>query len=165
VTQELRCPECKAILPDDRSCQDLFYQMGFWEFEDLAVYGVIHHHMVLCYHLQHPNLYSQQGLRGAMQMLSEFIERDITPQDMRKHIRAQVDSANRNFKIKGTPENQGKYKDPVDWEMTAADVVAGGLDNYVENVKTWAHSVYKCLRSSGNLPAPSSSQIYGQGNS
>jgi hypothetical protein len=157
---ELRCPECRALLPSDRTCQDFFHQMGFWELEDLEIYGVKHHLMVLCYHLQHPRLYSQRGLREAMTMLVEFIEREVTPQDMRQKLRNQVDSSTRKFKIKGTPEDHGRYQNPVEWQMTAADAVAGGIDNFIDNVQTWAYSVNNSLKASGNLPNPGSSEIF-----
>jgi Family of unknown function (DUF5946) len=160
VTQEMHCPECQAALSGDRTCQDNFYQMGFWELENPAVYGIHHHLMVLCFHLQHPSLYSQQGLRGALLMLVEFIEQDVTPQEMRRRIRPQVDSQVRKFKITRTPENHGEYLYPVIWEMTSAGVVSGGIDNFVNNENIWAKSVYNSLKSSGNLPVSASYRIF-----
>lgn len=160
MSEAVYCPECRASLSDHQSCRDYFHQMCFWELENLAVYGVNHHLMVLCYHLQHPSLYSQPGLLGAMRILAEFIERGVTPQDMRRRLSRQVDSRSRNYKISGTLANHGKYLHPVKWEMTAADVVAGGIHNFVDNVSVWAHSVYRSLKTSGNLPNYASPRIY-----
>jgi len=41
---------------------------------------------------------------------------------------------------------------PVPWTIVAADVVAGGVGDYCDNVKAWARSVYEALSTSGNLP-------------
>jgi hypothetical protein len=35
--------------------------------------------------------------------------------------------------------------------MTASDVIAGGMDRYVDNVTAWAGKILETLRSSGNL--------------
>ncbi|MFN8560229.1 MAG: hypothetical protein U0703_01005 [Anaerolineae bacterium] len=58
----------------------------------------------------------------------------------------------RAFKIKGTPESHGSYAH-LPSTMTVADVVAGGAEHYVENVRAWAQSAYDDLVRSGNLEA------------
>jgi hypothetical protein len=125
--------------------------MGFWELENPAFAWEVHHLMVVSYHLQHPSLYSPQGLSGAKKLLVDFVERGISPQYVRQRDRDKVDSGNRKHKIKGTAASHGAYVYPVRWTMTAADVTAGGLNNYVENVNLWAKSVLNDLKSSGNL--------------
>jgi hypothetical protein len=35
--------------------------------------------------------------------------------------------------------------------MTAADVIAGGVENYRDTVRAWAKSIYDALKASGNL--------------
>src|SRR5262245_38185795 len=92
------CSECGSAWRDRQTCQDHFHQMLYWEFEypDL---GVVHHLMVLCYHLQHPSLYSPEGLRYSMQLLVDFVERGVSPQESRQRSRVIVDSANRKWKI------------------------------------------------------------------
>lgn len=70
------CPECGAAWVGQKMCQDDFHQMLFWEAENPA-YGEVHHLMVLCYHLQHPSLYSPEGLTEARKLLAEFVEREI----------------------------------------------------------------------------------------
>jgi len=144
------CPACGAAWTDGNTCQDYFYQMGYWELEDSALY-VVHHLMVLCYHLQHPHLYSREGLQFSSQLLVDFVERGVTTQTVRQQRRDALDSGNRTFKITARPDSVGAYPNPVHWTMTAADVVAGGADHYVDNVKAWAQSVYDALKNSGNL--------------
>ncbi len=145
------CPECGAPWTDGSSCQDYFHQMGFWEIEHMSVNGVVHHLMVLCYHLQHPSLYAPDGLRHATGLLVDFVERGVSPQTVRIRDRDKVDSGRRKFKIKATADSHGAYAHPVVWTMTAADVIARGEPNYVASVRAWAQSVLDALKASGNL--------------
>lgn len=134
------------------TCQDHFHQFGYWELADLENLGSVHHLMVLSYHLQHPSLYSPDGLAFAQGRLIDFLDNGFTPQQMRRDIRDTVDSGKRRFKIKGTPDSHGSYAYPVASTMRAADVVAGGTEHYVANVEAWARSILASLRASGNLP-------------
>jgi hypothetical protein len=138
-----RCPECGA------DCTDHFHLMGFWELDNQLL--DVHHLMVLCYHLQHPGLYSPEGLRDAKLLLVVFLEEGLTPQQVRKRIGKAVDSGTRPYTIKGTAAAHGTYTHPVHWTMTAADVTAAGLENYVARVRAWADSVLDSLRRSQNL--------------
>ena len=70
------CPACGANLPGGLTCEDCFHQMLFWENEE-SLLGEVHHLMVLCYHLQHPHLYSQEGLANAAGLLIDFVERGL----------------------------------------------------------------------------------------
>jgi hypothetical protein len=144
------CPECGVVWHDEKTCQDHFHQMLFWEAEHPS-YGEVHHLMVLCYHLQHPSLYSPDGLRYAMHLLAEFMERGATTDHVRKRHRVELDSSKRTWKIKGTPASYGSYERPIQWSITAANMTASGVDNYCESVRTWARSVYETLRASGNF--------------
>ncbi len=142
------CPECGAIHPEGRTCTDDFHQLLFWESEDMEVRGVVHHLMVLCYHLQHPSLYSPETLAGSRQMLADFVEGGVTSGEMRRRNKVKLSSTNRNFKITGTLEHHGNYSQPVPWTMRAVDVVAGGAEHYVENVRAWAKSMQAALKAS-----------------
>lgn len=139
-----RCPECGAIW-DGKTCQDDFGQMLSWEAENPGL-GEVHHLMVLCYYLQHPSLYSPEGLTGARELLTEFMERGISPSEARKRNRDKVDSGRRQWNIKGTPERHGEYGRFITWELTASDVTAKGVDNYCAMVKNWARSVHAILK-------------------
>lgn len=148
-----RCPECGAQWKDEQTCRDDFDQMLYWESEDAARWAV-HHLMVLCYHLQHPSLYSAEGLVAARQLLADFIESGLSPEAVRRRNRAKVASGARKWPITARPGNQGAYERPVVWTLTVGDVVAGGPTNYVGNVRLWAASVWASIR-----PSISSSHV------
>ncbi len=143
-----KCPECGSAWPNGITCRDHFEQMLAWEFEYPEV-NTVHHLTVVCYHLQHPSLYSPEGLRGAMRLLAEFLDGGLQPEEVRRRDRQKLDSGVRKYKIKGTPASHGVYQPPVHWTMTAADVIAGGPALYDQNVKKWARSVLDALKASG----------------
>jgi hypothetical protein len=57
-----------------------------------------------------------------------------------------VDSSKRDWKIKATATSHGSYDHEMVWQMTAADVVAGGADHYCDNVRQWARSIDEALK-------------------
>lgn len=84
------CSVCGARLEDGQACLDLFHLILGWEL-DHQLYDV-HHLAVLCYYLQHPSLYSPEGLEGAKAQLADFLERGVSPQQMRKTMSKSVAS-------------------------------------------------------------------------
>jgi Family of unknown function (DUF5946) len=138
------CPECGAVWDGEDTCLVHFEQMLYWEAE-APERGVVHHLMVLCYHLQHPRLYSPEMLPGARQMLKAFVVEGVTPKEMRRRMRVQVASNNRTWKISGDKE-PSSYARPIPWTMRAADVVAGGAEQYVESVTAWAQACHEALK-------------------
>lgn len=145
MSETRRCPDCRAAWTTDLTCTEYFHQMLFWEAE-FPPLGEVHHLMVLCYHLQHPALYSPEGLQVARGLLEDFVGRGLSPAEVRQRHRDAVDSGKRGFKITARPGARGAYPQPVPWTMTAADVVAGGTEGYIENVRAWARSVYEALK-------------------
>jgi hypothetical protein len=145
-----KCPDCGAAWANDQTCHDHFLEMLFWENENPAL-AIVHHLMVLCYHLQHPRLYSADGLAYGKHLLIEFLERGTTPAQIRRRYGRQLNSRNRKWKIKGWPEEQGAYDRPVNWTMTAADVVLAGMGRYGDSVRAWARATLIDLKVSGNL--------------
>ncbi len=143
-----KCPECGAIWQGGKTCQDDFYQMLYWENESPAL-GEVHHLTVLCYHLQHPSLYSPEGLEQAKNLLAEFVEGGQSPGVVRQLNRGRVDSGRRKWRIKGAPASHGAYDKPVQWKMTAREVVEGGPDHYCESVRKWARLTLDILKLSG----------------
>jgi len=141
-----QCPECGALWGDGRTCRDHFDQMLAWEFEDPGGAGAAHHLTVLCYHLQHPSLYSPEGLEYGKRLLAEFVDGGVSPEAVRRRNRDHVNSINHKFKIKGTPDSHGSYDHTIAWTMTAADVTTDGLNDYCERVRAWAWSVYAALK-------------------
>lgn len=144
------CPVCGAALPESGACRDLFDQMLFWE-NEVPENRVVHHLLVLCYHIQHPHLYSPEGLAEGMQLLAGFVEEGWMTETVRRKNRDRLDSGARAFRIRGKPGAQGGFEAPVQWKMTAADVVAGGRAAYIVNVNMWAAETLTALRGSGNL--------------
>ena len=145
-----KCPECGAAWHDGKTCQADFHQMLAWEAENPGL-GEVHHLMVLCYHLQHPTLYSPAGLAEARQLLVEFVEHGRTPANIRRRNRTRLDSSRRDWNIKGIPGAHGSYDPPIEWTMTAADVIVGGPDSYCDNVRAWAQSLQAALRNTKEL--------------
>ena len=142
------CPECGAPWPEGRGCQDYFHQMLAWEWEDPRNLAV-HHLTVLSYHMQHPRLYSPEGLDGGKRLLVDFLDREVSPEEARRRNRGPMDSGRREFKITGTADHQGAYARPVRWTMTGADVIAAGIERYIDSVQAWARSILESLRASG----------------
>ena len=147
--QSKTCSDCHAVLKDEQTCLDHFHMMGYWEL-DHQLYDV-HHLMVLSYYLQHPGSLSMEWLANAKMQLVAYLEKGITPQQMRKQLATEVNSSNRTYKIKATPESTAHYEYAIQWTMTALDVVAGSIENYYTNVETWARSILHALRQSNNL--------------
>lgn len=148
-----QCPECGAAWGDGSICETHFHQMLLWEWEDAGLF-VVHHLMVLCYQIQHPRLYSPDGLALAKNLLIDFLENGLTTERARAVNRIMLDSGNRQIKIKGTVEAAGTHTHPFEWSMTATDVVSNGKERYIESVETWAQSVLDNLRASNNVPTP-----------
>ena len=146
----LICPECGAAWDAEMTCETTFHQMLFWEHENQANW-VVHHLMVLCYYLQHPSLYSQEGVEVGKGLLTAFVKEGRSPAEMREANRDRVNAKNRDWKITARPENKGAYTNPVTWSMHAADVVRGGEPQYIANVEAWAKSAYADLLATENI--------------
>lgn len=135
---------------DTLTCTDYFHQMLAWEHEDPARNYSVHNLMVLSYNLQHPHLYSPEGLTFSIGLLHQFVAENASTQHVRDQNRAALDSGSRKFKITGTPDSHGSYVHPIQWQMTAYDIISGGIEHYPANIRAWARSVYDALISSGN---------------
>lgn len=144
------CPECGAVWHEGETCETDFHQMLFWEHEDSSRWEV-HHLAVLCYHLQHPTLYSQDGLTNAIGLLTAFVRDGVAPSEIRRTTKDKVNSKNRDWKITARPDSKGVYKHPVTWTMRAPDVIARGADQYVESVREWAQRAYDSIQSAENV--------------
>ncbi len=147
---QLSCPECGATWKEGTTCESNFHQMLYWENEDLKR-GAVHHLMILAYHLQHPSQYSPEGLKYSQQLLVDFVERGVTPQQVVKNNWRAVDSNLHRWGIRARPGTQASYPHPASWSLTVQDVVDADADHYVESVQAWARSIITDLRSAGNL--------------
>lgn len=148
------CVECGAPLTGFATCQDDFHELLFWE-NEIPGYGAVHHLLVLCYHLQHPGLYSPKGLEMGLKLLVDFLENGLTPEEARRRSREQVDSGRRSWRLTSRPGWRAAYLHHVRWSRRAADVVRAGPGEYLANVRDWAASILVDLRASGNLPPAS----------
>lgn len=132
-------------------CRDYLNEMITWDFEDFAGVGQIHHLTVLSYNLQHPRLYSSCGLENAKASLVDFLKNPTSYTEHGMRDREHLASDVRDWKVTGTTEDHGRYAGEPQWRMRASDVVAGGLANYIENVKKWSRSVLDALIQSGDI--------------
>lgn len=145
------CPECNAPLKDVETCREYLDQMIKWDFGDFAGVGQIHHLTVLSYNLQHPSVYSSKGLEHAKESLVQFLKQPDAFAEHDAQNRSSLASDKRDWKIAGTPGDHGEYRQKPAWTIRASDVVQGGLQNYMDNVKKWARSIEKSLTESGNF--------------
>jgi hypothetical protein len=145
-----RCPECGVSWREDLTCQDHWYHALSWESEYPDKTLAVHHLLVLCYHLQHPHLYSPQGLEGAQRLLMAFVQDGLTPAEARRRQRGVLDSGRRAWKITGVPTSYGAYVHPIEWPVTIVDITSGDLDGYIARVQAWARSMLEALKTSGN---------------
>jgi Family of unknown function (DUF5946) len=106
------CPECGAAWAGAQTCTDHFHRMLFWE-NEFPGYWIVHNLLVLCYHMQHPSLYSPEILGGSKDMLRDWVERGVTAEQMRANMKSKVDSTVPRYKITGTPERHGTYAHPI----------------------------------------------------
>lgn len=145
------CPTCNTPWEDDTTCETYFHQMLFWENEYPEHTLEVHHLLVLSYYLQHPYLYSREGLEVAKQLLVDFVEKSLTPQEVLKRDRAIHDSGNRKYNISATEDSKGEYLHSVTWTFTAKDVTEGAIEDYKANVRLWARSILESLKQAGNV--------------
>lgn len=139
------CASCGAQWQDHQSCTDAFHQLLAWEWDNPQELFAVHHLMVLCYHLQHPHLYSPQTLQEAIRILEEFVIHNKTPGQIRKEKSAAWNNQNRIFKVTGTNHTQGSYPVQPQWQFTIQTVIEGGERHYIENVRAWADTILKTL--------------------
>jgi hypothetical protein len=116
--------------------------------------------MVLCYHLQHPHLYSARGIEYGLKLLVTFMATaDFDPQSFNRQQRGAVatspnpDQNQRRWPITARPGDEGSYDAPVRWTLTAAAVVQRGAAGYEPSVREWAQSLLVALRAAGQVPA------------
>lgn len=143
------CPSCGAPIPDGGACHESFDLLLSWEWE----YQMqdVHHLLVACYHIQHPHLYSQEGLAGALDLLRRWVVEGEYVFDVRESIRGGVSNSQRDYPITARPDNIGAFHQPIAWTMTAADVVAAGPDRFYDSVCAWAAGMVEALRSAGEM--------------
>ena len=134
---------CRAT-PVGTTCEADFHSLLGWEHER-PEFLAVHHLTVLAYHLQHPHLYSPEGLVYAQRLLADFLV-GLTPTAARARHGAGLDSGKRSWRVKGTNESHGIYAPRPEWTMAAADVLTAGIDEYLERAEQWARTVHTSLQ-------------------
>ena len=119
-----------------------------WDFADFSGVGQVHHLTVLCYYLQHPSHYSQEGLQHAIDILKKVIENNLSDKELYQLESDTFSSAERTWKVAGTENDHGKYSHNMHWMITVSSVVKDGIFRYPEHVREWAHAIHKDLQSS-----------------
>jgi hypothetical protein len=142
MSEAKRCPACGAA---GDNCESHFHQALFWENEYPDLTLDVHHLLVLCYYLQHPSLYSVEGLQNALGLLDDFVAKGLSPQEVRKQNAPKVDSGKRKFTVTARPDSIGSYARQPQWTMRLADVVAGEVEAYRGNIKKWAQSMHEAI--------------------
>jgi hypothetical protein len=136
------CPECGGVLREGKSCEDYFGELIALEFVDPAA-GMVHHLTVACYMIQHGR-YTDEGVAWIRTMLENVLEKGLSPVDVRKQSRAEVDSGRRTWKVIRPTSAPLR----PNWSVTIADIAQGtpGRDTHCERVTKWAHSVLAEMR-------------------
>lgn len=148
----LHCEACGAPLEPGRTCLDYLRQLQARDFTDFNGAGRLHLLGAMTYNLQHPALYSREGLDAIKQVVKAIIESDDAyTKEHERDLSRQLASESRQWTMHATPTNQASYTTPMQWSMTIADVLADGPDDYTERVKAWGQSVYDVLVRSGEL--------------
>lgn len=150
---QLVCSECGANLTGtDKTCRMILDEMVLWDFEDYLEAGHVHLLTLLCYNLQHPSLYSRNGLEYGKGILVNTLAGDLaTPDDRarRDAITSALDM--RTLTIGASPEDTAAYIYPVAWSVTVSDVAAGGSQGYADRVRAWGRSIFTVLKETGNI--------------
>jgi hypothetical protein len=135
----------------DVTCEAHFHQMLFWESEYPEYTLEVHNLMVLAYHLQHPHLYSAEGLTHAKGLLVDFVEHGLSIEEVLKRQRVAMDSGKRQFKITARADFQGSYMHPIVWMITVRNITTGSIEEYSDNIRRWAQSILDTLKITKNL--------------
>ncbi len=146
----MHCQECRAEWRGN-TCADAFHQALAWDFQDPAGAGIVHHLTVLCYNLQHPGIYSPEGLSHAIGLLVEFVEEGKSPVEIRKSEDGLLQNDRRQWTVTARAGNYGAYRVAPHWTMTVLDAVAGGIEEYPQRVRVWAKTVLQALKKAGNI--------------
>jgi hypothetical protein len=131
-----RCPECGAVLPLGSTCQTIFDELQMLELTYPEYYRV-HFLSVACFLIQHGR-YSDEALAWIQEKLHQYLEHQLTNQQLRRLIADETSSATRSWKIVRPADARPLPK--IAWSMTIVDIVQSEQDaeQYGKQVKQWA---------------------------
>ena len=139
------CPQCGAAPLDGKTCKDKYGEILALEFQEPAVFGVVHHITVTCYNLQHPDFFSDEAIEWMKTSLRKIIEEGLSPAELRKSA----------GKRTGEGMNVRRQTAPADvprriiWSLTVMDVRADSAEVYVREIRAWAKSILDDLNRDG----------------
>jgi hypothetical protein len=130
------CPDCGAPQTDEMTCQTAFDTFLSLEYVDPA-YGAVHFLTVACFMIQH-NRYSDVGLIWIQNTLGEYLEKDLSLDQLRQLASQGTDSGSRSWKV--TRSKDAPPLPKVAWSMTIIDVARQytDADSYRDLITQWA---------------------------
>lgn len=131
-----RCAECGAILPEGKTCKEIFDELQLLEIYDPAHYQV-HFLSVACFMIQHGR-YSDEALAWIHEKLRVYLDQELTHEQLRRLIANETSNASRKWKILRQPGAAPLPK--TEWSMTIIDVVkdAPDAETYCKQVRRLA---------------------------
>jgi hypothetical protein len=129
------CPECGAIQTEAMTCQTAFDTFLILEFSDPA-YGAVHFLTVGCFMLQHGR-YSDEGIKWMYGTLREYLEKELTPTQLRQLAAKDTSSQTRTWKVVRAKDAPPAPK--IAWSMTIMDVATQytDADSYRALITEW----------------------------
>lgn len=143
-----QCAECGALLPEGRTCQEIFDIFTTLKYlnED---YLHVHFLLVSCFMIQHRR-YSNEALVQVQSMLRTYLERPMTVQQLRQLAAQSMNGHTRTWKMNHAEDDSPFPK--IAWRITIIDVAQNSqegqdVEQYCTQVKQWARSTLEQMSS------------------
>ena len=138
----MTCPECGAILPGDKTCQNRFHALLAveWGNPELAR---MHGLTVLTYHLQHPSLtkpwYQEAGYAVTRRIFGQGQDwLQVLMEGRQHHNSGRFKEWKKSYGTVLSPEILTR---PVPSEMTVAAIDPDASEGQADQILAWARSV------------------------
>jgi hypothetical protein len=142
------CPECGGPVPQSGDCADRINEL--LEIESQLLDGSetllrAHFFAIATYQLQHPSRMTAQAREGLREQHAQMVRAPRPIAELRIDVRRKA----RGVKVTKAQPSRSDVPDdwPVTWPMTAADVVARPVAEYVRAVHEWAAATQRTLGS------------------
>lgn len=143
-----QCTECGALLPEGRTCQEIFDVFTTLKYlnED---YLHVHFFLVSCFMIQHRR-YGHEALAQVLSMLRASLERPMTMQQLCQLAAPSMNSHTRTWNMKREEDDPPFPK--IAWRITIIDVAQSSqegqdVEQYCAQVKQWARSTLEQISS------------------
>ena len=143
-----QCTECGALLPEGRTCQEIFDEFTTLKYLN-EQYLHVHFLLVSCFMIQHRR-YTTEALVQVQSMLQAFLERPMTMQQLRQLVDQSMNSHSRTWKMQHTGDEPPVPN--IVWRMTIIDVAQNSqngqdVEQYCAQIKQWASSTLEQMAS------------------